>query len=151
MIVWDVKNRVKRNGASLGAHGVGIGIKMGPIKLDIDNRKRLPSRRKMVAKLRWAGYTMSDFTARRSPSGTGWHVMMRIEPEPTTAVEVVALQALLGSDPFREASNLNRARHVDAGTVTGYWRKRWNTLYTKRPEPTRPKLSATSTRGKHDS
>jgi hypothetical protein len=52
-----------------------------------------------------------------------------VEPEPKTAVEVVALQLLFGSDPNREAYNLNRARLVDSGVVSDYWRERWNVLY----------------------
>jgi hypothetical protein len=46
-------------------------------------------------------------------------------------VEVVALQLLLGSDPLREAYYIARARAVDAGEVSRFWRqlKRWNVFY----------------------
>jgi len=49
-------------------------------------------------------------------------------------VETVALQLLCGSDPHREAYNLNRARQVDAGTVSPYWRARWNVFYKRENE-----------------
>jgi hypothetical protein len=73
-------------------------------------------------RLIWLSYT-------RSPSGMGWHLQCRVRPVPRTAVEVVALQLLLGSDPHREAYNLNRAAHVDAGHVPPFFRARWNVLY----------------------
>jgi hypothetical protein len=49
-------------------------------------------------------------------------------------VETVALQLLCGSDPQREAYNLNRARQVDAGEVSDYWRVRWNVFYKRDSE-----------------
>lgn len=97
------------------------------LKLDIDNRKRKPSVRKIRAKLRWAGYAMRVCEMRRSPSGTGWHVIVTTEPEPTGPMEIVALQAILGSDSFREASNLQRVRNLDK--VGNWWGERWNVLY----------------------
>ncbi len=98
------------------------------LKLDFDNRKRCPSIRKMGAKLRRAGYGLVEHKARRSPSGTGWHVIIRTEPEPCSPMEIVALQAILGSDPFREASNVMRVRNLRK--VGKHWGTRWNVLYT---------------------
>ncbi|MGH9892342.1 MAG: hypothetical protein ACREA0_10235 [bacterium] len=66
-----------------------------------------------------------------SPSGKGWHLWVWIDPPPRSACETVALQLLLGSDPYREAYNLNRARAVDAGLVAQFWAERWNVLYGK--------------------
>jgi hypothetical protein len=100
------------------------------VRLDVDGPRPLPlaelakrarrARRRLVAMRQW-----------RSPSGRGWHCLVLVDPPPRTAVETVALQLLFGSDPRREAYNLNRARQVDAGTVPRYWRHRWNVLYGK--------------------
>jgi hypothetical protein len=46
-----------------------------------------------------------------------------------SALELVALQLLFGSDPLREACNLTRARLVDTRRVSAWWRARWNTFY----------------------
>jgi hypothetical protein len=64
---------------------------------------------------------------RRSPSGSGWHLVLTVVPEPQSPVEVVALQAILGSDPLREACNLHRANMFP--TVSPFWQDRWNVLY----------------------
>jgi len=81
--------------------------------------------RRACRRVEWVSYT-------RSPGGRGWHVCAQVQPRPRSAVEVVALQLLLGSDPKREAHNVNRARRVDAGQVPRYFRSRWNVLYTRR-------------------
>lgn len=81
----------------------------------------------MVAKLKRAGFKSWKFSWKRSPSGQGWHCIVVLEPEPETPMEVVALQAILGSDPFREASNVLRARQLPK--VPPFWRGRWNVLY----------------------
>lgn len=46
-------------------------------------------------------------------------------------METVALQLLFGSDPYREAYLINRARRIDAGEVKGFWANSdtWNVLY----------------------
>jgi hypothetical protein len=65
----------------------------------------------------------------RSPGGKGWHIEVQLTPNPRTAMEVTALQAVLGSDSYREACNINRARMVDGKRVPPWWRKRFNVLY----------------------
>ena len=103
----------------------------GPIKLDYDKGMPVPS----FAHLQWlarrAGYTVRHTAWRRSPSGTGYHAIVWLSPIPRTCMEVVALQAVFGSDPKREACNINRARMVDTKQVTPYWASRWNVLYGK--------------------
>lgn len=93
-----------------------------------------------VRKLRWgeldrrlakANRLLLWLVERRSPSGRGWHRWIGVWPPPASAVETVALQLLCGSDPHREAYNLNRARQVDAGTVSDYWKVRWNVFYKR--------------------
>jgi hypothetical protein len=101
-----------------------------PLKLDVDGARPLPVG-VMMARLRRAHRRVLRTAEQRSPSGTGWHVWVWVSPPPRTAVEVVALQLLLGSDPFREAYYIGRARAVDAGEVSRYWRqlKRWDVFY----------------------
>lgn len=89
-----------------------------------------------VASMCWllhrAGFALVTLKQSRSPSGRGWHVELEVTPEPTP-LEVVALQAILGSDRGREACNLHRARMVVSGRVRSkYWRERWNVLYEER-------------------
>lgn len=99
------------------------------VRLDIDRARQPPTLSRWVAlldragkRLRWVSYT-------RSPSGKGWHVEMLVSPRPKTRMEVVALQAVLGSDPAREAYNIVRAGLADTKQVPAYWRQRWNVLY----------------------
>lgn len=79
------------------------------LKLDVD-RRRKPSRRTISFRLRRAGYELRFMMLRRSPGGNGWHVWLEVSPRPTSPLEVVALQAILGSDPLREAVTLYRAK-----------------------------------------
>ncbi len=55
----------------------------------------------------------------------GEEVVLVADPE--TDMEMVALQAICGSDPYREASNVLRVRQLDK--VPEFWRRRWNVLY----------------------
>lgn len=109
-------------------------LALANVKVDVDTRRKL-SEAELRRRLDRAGYTLLWIVGRPSPSGRGWHRWMRIEPQGQVrqlfAVETVALQLLCGSDPLREAYCLARARQVDAGTVSAYWRTRWNVLYRK--------------------
>ena len=97
----------------------------------------------LTARLERAGHTVTDFDMGRSTNG--WHMKLRLDPRPSSCVEAVALQAILGSDPLRESCNLQRAREVDAwgdggplGRGPVFWRDRWNVLY--RPNAARRRL-----------
>lgn len=81
--------------------------------------------------LQRAGFVPIVLGQTRSPSGRGWHVELDVAPTPTP-LEVVALQAILGSDRGREACNLHRARMIVGGRVRGWWAERWNVLYAER-------------------
>lgn len=98
------------------------------VKLDYDGR---PLRRvEIQRRLLFAGFKLVRSYWFRSPSGRGWHVMMKLDPEPTDPAIVVALQSVLGSDPYREAANIQRVRNL--GVVHPFWRAdddRWNVLY----------------------
>lgn len=98
------------------------------LRLDFDGPVRVTVSQ-LVFRLWRAGYRAVTVLEQRSPSGHGWHVQVVVDPVPRTAMEVTALQAVLGSDPNRESCNVQRARLVDARRVGPYWRKRWNVLY----------------------
>lgn len=121
------------------------------LKVDVDASRKL-SRAALEQRARIAHVVILSVTDVRSPSGRGWHRTIAVErlgrgpsktvgantlgtvsrsPYPTqfSALEVVALQLLFGSDPIREAFNLHRARLVDAGQVPRFFARRWNTLY----------------------
>lgn len=58
----------------------------------------------------------------------GWHVVVGIKKRLHPAF-IVAAQAILGSDPKREAFTLMRVQEL--GWMTPFWRRRWNVLYAK--------------------
>jgi hypothetical protein len=97
------------------------------IRLDIDG-PRPPSLPFLASRLRRAGFDGWRWVAyTRSPGGHGWHVTLQLRPAPATAMEVVAVQLLLGSDPNREACVLMRARALpDTPRHARTW---WNVLY----------------------
>lgn len=101
--------------------------KSGLLKIDVDRGSPM-SLALTVIRLDRAGYRCRWMSQERSPSGKGWHVLASVSPLPT-AGEAVALQLLLGSDPGREAANLQRVYHVIRGTLPAYWEARWNVLY----------------------
>lgn len=100
------------------------------IKVDVD-QVRPWTVAKLVGRLARANRRLVALGQSRSPSGNGWHLWIEVDPVPETNVEVVALQLLLGSDPHREAYNLNRARRVDAGEIRKPFDKSWNVFYRK--------------------
>lgn len=104
-------------------------VNPGILKLDYDAGDRVPSVGEICWLLARAGKRAVWLRQRRSKSGKGWHVTLQLSPRPRTCMEVVALQAVLGSDVRREACNVNRARMVDSRRVPAFWRKRWNVLY----------------------
>jgi len=101
------------------------------IKLDHDPHAPRLSLRELVRRASRANRTLVAVGERRSPSGRGWHRWVVVRPAPRTAVEVVALQLLFGSDPYREAYCLNRAVAVDGKRVSSYWQRNFNVLYCR--------------------
>lgn len=97
------------------------------LKLDIDEEAVVLRERYMRARLKRAGFRLVTLTKRRSPSGTGWHLVATVAPRPDRPETVVALQLLLGSDPLREACNLRRARVLDR--MPRWARGSWNQLF----------------------
>jgi hypothetical protein len=74
--------------------------------------------RLLALRVEWARY---DRTAR------GWHVVIKVRQR-LTLIETVAVQAILGSDPYREAFNFARARTRPAP----YWAARANLLFERK-------------------
>lgn len=101
------------------------------LKLDHDPRCPRLTLLEIVKRLRRANRKLVAMGERRSPSGRGWHRWVLVEPAPRSAVETVALQLLLGSDPYREAYLINRAVRVDGGGVAAYFRQNFNVLYRR--------------------
>lgn len=63
---------------------------------------------------------------RYNRSKRGWHVAI-VLTKGITALERVALEAILGDDPMRAAMNFARARN--AHRMPKFWRQRWNIFY----------------------
>lgn len=99
------------------------------LRLDVDKGKQPLALATIDRRLRRAGFRPLWLSQARSPGRGGWHLEIGVTPNPKSAVLVTALQAILGSDPAREACNLQRARWVDEKKVPRYWRDRWNVLY----------------------
>jgi hypothetical protein len=97
------------------------------VKLDLDGRRARIRWRRWVWLLRRAGYEPVALGYRRSPGGKGWHVWIEVDPMPRRPEEVVAVEAMLGSDPARVAMQLVRAKSYYR--MPGWERRRWNTLY----------------------
>ncbi len=98
----------------------------------------------LTKRLARAGYEIVAWEFQKSTNG--WHGKVRLNPTPAP-IEAVGLQAVCGSDPLREACNLQRAREVErwareteeGGSDIGhaaaeFWRTRWNVLYQPKPE-----------------
>jgi hypothetical protein len=61
----------------------------------------------------------------------GFHMVIRWDTA-LQPVEIIALQAMLGSDPTREALNLMRVRSLARGTDESEY---WNILYARKCYP----------------
>ena len=67
--------------------------------------------REICAKrLERAGYELVAWCFEQSTNG--WHAKAELRPAPRSPMEIVALQAICGSDPLRESCNVQRAREV---------------------------------------
>lgn len=96
------------------------------LKLDFDTIRR-PSLLNIFRLLRRAGYEEVEWIIDQSPSGNGWHVIVHVSPRPRSPFEVVALQAICGSDVNREAMQMHRARTFAKSPP--FMRDAWNVLY----------------------
>lgn len=115
------------------------------VKIDVD-RANPPTVMRLVRLCDRAGVTINWLRQSRSPGGKGWHIVLDVAPRPRSAMEVVALQTVLGSDPWREAVSVQRARMFP--TAPGFMRDRWNVLYTATVKKRRISLVAIQRRRK---
>lgn len=108
------------------------------LKIDVDPGHEVFSVEHMNNLLARAGYKMKMRMKARSISGKGWHVWVFLDRAPETDMEIVALQAILGSDRYREACNVQRARTITSLSpeMREYWGTRWNVFYAGK-EPKR--------------
>lgn len=99
--------------------------------MDVDPGQPLYSVEHMAKLLLRAGQRMVRREKRRSGSGKGWHVLVFIEPGSNSLMEHVALQAILGSDRYREACNVLRVNALSRMAAREYefWSQRFNVLY----------------------
>ena len=109
------------------------------IKLDIDPERwanwssYMPDNVDTIRRrIERAGYQIRETDMRPSPSGKGFHMLFHVTPRPKSAMEVVALQAICGSDPYREAMQMHRARSFPYAAV--WMRNGWNVLYQSHPK-----------------
>lgn len=110
------------------------------LKVDIDY-PRLPTLRRIMRLCQRAGVRIVWLAQRRSPGGKGWHLWLSVTPRPSSAMEVVALECILGGDPFRQAVSVQRARIFQR--CPPFMRDRWNVLYAKdKARARRVRLSA---------
>lgn len=81
-----------------------------------------------------AGYQIVRRSVRRSGSGKGWHVKVYLNRNVSSWMEMVALQAVLGSDRYREACNVQRVRTIASLSpeMRVFWEPRWNVFYERR-------------------
>lgn len=96
------------------------------VKLDIDSR-HAPDMWTLTKKADRAGVRIEWLRQSRSPSGRGWHLVLSVLPRPRSAMEVVALQAVMGGDLWREAMQVQRARMFPK--APRFMRDAWNVLY----------------------
>lgn len=98
------------------------------LMLDFDFR-RVPRVRPFWAVLRVVGlvprWIRTDRTRR------GWHVLIGLNQNLQPA-EIVALQAILGSDDRREALNIMRVIAIRKRDPGPFWRNRWNLLFSRK-------------------
>jgi hypothetical protein len=100
------------------------------LKIDWDSHEEALTVGDIVRRLRWAGFRLEWWREDFSPSGSGRHLVLRLAPRPKNPYVIVALQAILGSDPYREAANVQRVRSLP--TMPRWARRMWNTLYTRK-------------------
>lgn len=108
---------------------VRSGVVVTILKLDRDDGRAFPLWRLwwVLRLMGWRAEWIEYVRSRR-----GWHCLIAV-PGRVSPVEVVAVQAVMGSDRNREAFNLARARKVQ-GTrrVPGLSKWRWNVLFERK-------------------
>lgn len=97
--------------------------------MDIDSYK-IPERNtipNVYAILRIVGSYPEALCYKRT--ARGWHLIIVFPRQCMEMAELVTLQAVLGSDPMREALNLMRTIQMRKYKLPAYWQSRSNILY----------------------
>lgn len=97
------------------------------VLVDLDYPPRMVEIPKIRALIRAAGYRVTSMVLK--PSRRHSHLIVRVLPRPRTLIEKIALQLLCGSDRYREANNIRRARTLSR--MPGWARATANVLYEK--------------------
>lgn len=97
--------------------------------LDYDMARPVPRLAPLLSRLRVIGLRARWFSYRRTKHG--WHVEIGIDSALTPS-ELVAAQAVLGSDLRRETMNLRRAISLRVHKHSRFWRARWNILFREK-------------------
>lgn len=84
-----------------------------------------------ASRIRSMGPAVSVSCVSYAPTKKGWHIVVEVYQK-LTPPEIIALQAILGSDRKREALNLGRWFGMKSKTVPEFWRDRWNLLFNKK-------------------
>jgi|ERR1700674_2346138 len=100
--------------------------------LDFDMACPVPRLVPFLARLRIIGLRARWVSYRRTAHG--WHVEIGINASLTPS-ELVAAQAVLGSDLRRETMNLRRAISLRVHKHSRFWRKRWNIFFLRKLYP----------------
>ena len=95
--------------------------------MDYDKDTLLPTIPQLYSLFRVLGLRPIAVVYKKSKRG--WHIVA-VFPEKYKPMELVAIQAICGSDPMREA--LNWVRASQPGQLRGFWGRRWNILYSKK-------------------
>jgi len=106
---------------------VAVRWQPGWVLCDYDRPRQPPAIGRLTALCRLMA--LHPVAVRYSKTRRGWHVVIRVR-ERLTLIQSVTVQAILGSDPFREAFNFARAR-TEPGP---YWASRANILFEQKVE-----------------
>jgi hypothetical protein len=96
------------------------------VMLDIDHRRQAPALDELYKVFHVLQITPEWI--RQDKTRHGWHVVIKL-PRRLHKLALVALQAILGSDPRRETLNLMRALSIG---MTGFAAERWNILFERK-------------------
>jgi hypothetical protein len=95
------------------------------IMLDYD-RKKTPPLAPVFVCLRMSGLQITFLRDDRTRKG--WHRVVRVR-ESLSPLEILTIQAVLGSDRRRENLNLMRLLRTRESGMSDFQSKRWNILY----------------------
>lgn len=99
-------------------------------RLDIDSQELPPELYQHIA---WVLFQLDNAATLLELRKTvrGWHVIVTLA-RPIEPLVLVALQAILGSDPRRETFNLVRAQNLALAPECFASGSGWNTLYSEK-------------------